>query len=1005
MNVPHPDMLRGGVPNMHPGLMGQQYMQPQPQQGQQTMPHNMALLQNTQGGNPGLGLMGGQPGASNPNYPLSMQPGRRPVYMGQHPNGPALNPAGGAGPSHMAGLAPSQLQSMAGLAGTNMQAIRRVQSQPMVGQAGAHGMPGMQPGIMAGGMGMNGQPVMNAMRGMTQQQMQMQMQMRQHQQSSSQGGGMSPESMGLPMGRAGQMQGANGLPPHARTASGQQLMPPLGQPQTHPHAHGIPQSMQHNAFANSMSMPHQHQHQQSPGQQQPNMAGGMAGNPMPPQQTGPRAQMSPDNSMFMNYQNPPMQPQLPRMQMNSMGNAHYNMVPSPAPHNPGGDMPQRGPSMDASGPLTPAQVIGMGGGGEGFASGSYGMGPGAGVPPRPPSHNGPHAGFSMSQSQPNLPTQHSPRPPQMHPSTGVPRPQSQPQAVHRQSPIPRAPSRTPRVSQASIPVSTSGMPPPARIPPPPSSQSPQGPSHPPAQSPATAPPGTHSMQIAPRPGTGSGAPAGIAGPTASTSSAPSPAQPATAPERRQPTPAPAPAHAPAPAPAPAPVPAPAPGPATAPAQIGPQSTRQSSIYPVGFGQCFGRILQFSGQLAQDNNERLKMSYWNRVVQMYFSEKATIKLTLWKDNQQVEAKPFEIAYPIFPRFFCVTAQSGVKSQTITIDGARERLINPSRAIVECPNAAWTFRYTNGYSITLRGPFTAEIIVQPGANPPPPRSAGMPAIALNYDLMFERLQFDAFFHDKYIAFDSIVGERIPDSPRIMPSPTGNPNGADEAGRYDPTRYEEPRYLIDHAIIPAEPINAFGIPQATMRCLELAESVAQMSDLIHFSVSNKMGPVDALSAYADKIRRERALGGGPLGPNGVDGFAGNGAGPSPFPEGPNGVPAQALGPSTSFGTPGNMPGPSHAPPPVETQGASQGEGASKQAKAAPQPPQASGSTPVAQASTPASAPTPGGPTTPSMANASLKRKAPPARSGEDSPTTAHTDQPPAKKNARKRGRTQGS
>lgn len=38
-------------------------------------------------------------------------------------------------------------------------------------------------------------------------------------------------------------------------------------------------------------------------------------------------------------------------------------------------------------------------------------------------------------------------------------------------------------------------------------------------------------------------------------------------------------------------------------------------------------------------QRLKMSYWKHVVQTYFSEKATIKLTLWKDNQQVEAKPF------------------------------------------------------------------------------------------------------------------------------------------------------------------------------------------------------------------------------------------------------------------------------------------------------------------------------------------------------------------------------
>ena len=165
-----------------------------------------------------------------------------------------------------------------------------------------------------------------------------------------------------------------------------------------------------------------------------------------------------------------------------------------------------------------------------------------------------------------------------------------------------------------------------------------------------------------------------------------------------------------------------------------------------------------------------------------------------------------------------------------------------------------------------------------------------------------------------------------------------------------------------------------------------------------------VDALNAYADKIRRERAIGGGPLGPNGVDGFPGTSAGPSTHPEGPNGIPAQP--PSTSFGTPGNMPGLSHIPPPADTQGTSQADGPSKQPKTASQSAQASGSTPVAQASTPASAPTPGGPTTPSMANASLKRKAPPARSGEDSPTTANADgQQPAKKNARKRGRTQGS
>lgn len=56
----------------------------------------------------------------------------------------------------------------------------------------------------------------------------------------------------------------------------------------------------------------------------------------------------------------------------------------------------------------------------------------------------------------------------------------------------------------------------------------------------------------------------------------------------------------------------------------------------------------------------------------------------------------------------------------------------------------------------------------------------------------------------------------------------------------QWEEPRVLISQGFIPGEPVNAFGIPQATMRCLELAESVAQMTDLIAFSREEGLGPL---------------------------------------------------------------------------------------------------------------------------------------------------------------------
>ena len=195
--------------------------------------------------------------------------------------------------------------------------------------------------------------------------------------------------------------------------------------------------------------------------------------------------------------------------------------------------------------------------------------------------------------------------------------------------------------------------------------------------------------------------------------------------------------------------------------------------------------------------------------------------------------------------------------------------------------------------------------------------------------------------------------------------------------------------------------------------------MTDLIQFSINKKLGPcgacrsgfitirvaidpvvlIDALKAFAQKLRDEHR-----------GNYNGNLIIPvnPPYSEVPNGVGVPPSGPSTSFGNMGAMPGPSQPLPSGEQPSTSQPDGGPKSAKAAPpQSAHASGSTP--SASTPASAPTPGGaPTTPSIANASLKRKQPPSqRTGEDSPTTANasTDPQPAKRANRKRGRTQGS
>lgn len=176
--------------------------------------------------------------------------------------------------------------------------------------------------------------------------------------------------------------------------------------------------------------------------------------------------------------------------------------------------------------------------------------------------------------------------------------------------------------------------------------------------------------------------------------------------------------------------------------------------------------------------------------------------------RVDDLSLEIGTPILPRFFLVTSQSGVKSMTLSLDGARERLVGQGHAVIECVQAVWTYKYHNGYTVTLRGPMTAHVLLYLTGPPMQGNVTGQP-----WTLKFDQLQFDANTHDKLINIDAIAGARV-DSPQLSIGPLPNGAGSPE----DDHRYDEPRSVIEHASIPVEPVNAFGIPQATMRCLEV-------------------------------------------------------------------------------------------------------------------------------------------------------------------------------------------
>ncbi|KAF7331686.1 hypothetical protein MKEN_00048400 [Mycena kentingensis (nom. inval.)] len=529
----------------------------------------------------------------------------------------------------------------------------------------------------------------------------------------------------------------------------------------------------------------------------------MGGLPQPGQQfqNAPPRTASPRSHTPVMAGMPPPQRGHPDPMFNEFNNSQNQFQRGQFPFGPSPTPPEQFPPSAPRGagfPPTPAQQLSMQQGQHGDFSFGVGM------PMRPPSQHSP----SQSQAQHHHPDAMA------HPA----RPQSQPQQPP-QRPLSSSagPSLTPRLG-----MQPNNIP---RPPPPPQSQTPQQPGPPPPMNQRPQSSGSsHPQPIAPRPPQqGPPQQPGSDGTLLSASASP-------------------------------------PDVNTVLTQPVPRPTTEVQALAVGHGLGLVRVMQFSGLLGSDSpqiqRQKLHLSFWDNMIREYFTPKAIMKLTLWRDSMKNEAKPFEIGVPILPRFFLVTTQSGVKSMSFTLDGARERLYAPGHAIIECVTAAWTCRYNNGHVVTLRGPLTVHLVICSPA-PGSANTAGSPPFMLKFD----DFEFDAHSHDKYIALDAISGSRRAEEP----PPTVGLNGLAD----DDKQWEEPRSILENSpSIPGEPVNAFGIPQATMRCLELAESVAQMSDLISFARENQMGPNAALKSLSDKLREENLavapMMNGPGGPN---------------------------------------------------------------------------------------------------------------------------------------------
>ncbi|KAK4056521.1 hypothetical protein OIO90_002368 [Microbotryomycetes sp. JL221] len=329
--------------------------------------------------------------------------------------------------------------------------------------------------------------------------------------------------------------------------------------------------------------------------------------------------------------------------------------------------------------------------------------------------------------------------------------------------------------------------------------------------------------------------------------------------------------------------------------------------PAGVGPGLARLSAFSEALTVAL-EVSTLDALRAVVHNFFTETAVLKYGLFDPAAQLN-KVFEVPCAAYPRFQHIGSLCGVVSTSVSPHYVREFILtvpHPQHGrpvhvgyLLRADEAVWQSKYSDGSKVDLIGTLTCHFVL---TNSP---GAGIGGGPVNSPpLRIESMDFDSRSHEEYINRASVVTETVEklydlpgfngnvaikddedDSVSISGSGrkqrktsgsggvltrrrsgAGKPDSDDHMD--DPTRgYRLPKsgkslpqsrppgigseQFVKLVRAPDSKIGSFGITEMGMRCLEIAESVAQLHELIGFSLDNDLGPIQSLARYSEIYR----------------------------------------------------------------------------------------------------------------------------------------------------------
>ncbi|KND01522.1 uncharacterized protein SPPG_03321 [Spizellomyces punctatus DAOM BR117] len=269
----------------------------------------------------------------------------------------------------------------------------------------------------------------------------------------------------------------------------------------------------------------------------------------------------------------------------------------------------------------------------------------------------------------------------------------------------------------------------------------------------------------------------------------------------------------------------------------PEGRRVSLSQPsavIAEGACTLRLLKFAKALDPGDDNRNTLSYWQRFTTDFFSHNGLFVL----DYKIPGADPrsFKLTTAMLPRYLQTSHESGVMRLQMLLTDPTETQTSRD-IIVKCPSTSFIYTYAGGIKVIHEGSLSATF-----------SSAGR--------LDYFKLEISS--QTEFVARTALEKDTIQVlSDELKVEGQSEAETASCRGQVQ-SQVDGLKNVKERVYAPESPLegsNGCGITLRAMRCLEIAEVVYSMQDLIPWSVQKNaeggsMGPKQALRECSRQI-----------------------------------------------------------------------------------------------------------------------------------------------------------